>query len=188
MNKLAEVERKLPTVWKKTGVPQLALVVMVLVGLFGIGGAKLSAYANSTMAGFATGQYSITADMNQRISAAANVITIAKKIPNLDKTLLEQAQQAVDAAENLSSPAQAYQNNQAMETAIEALYNTALTQADAQQKDQLSEQHSEFLSRGTILRNSAYNEQAKAFNDKRNAFPANLIGALWGVQEAEYFA
>lgn len=188
MNKLAEVEKRLPAVCKKAGVPQIALVAMLVVGLFGIGGAKLSAYSHNTMASFSSGQYSITADMNQRISAAANVVTVAKKIANVDQTLIQAAQQAIDAAEDLSSPAQAYRNNQAMETAVEALYNAALDKADAQQKEMLSEQHSEFMSRGTILRNSAYNEQAQDFNKDRNAFPANLIGAVWGVQEAEYFA
>ena len=41
---------------------------------------------------------------------------------------------------------------------------------------------------GDDVRNSSYNEEAEQFNKDPNAFPASLIGALWGVDEAEYFA
>ncbi len=188
MNGLAKLEQKLPAGLKKAGVPQLAAVLLLAVSVFGIGGAKLAGYYSETMAGFSSGQYSITADMDQRVSAAANVVTVAGKIGGVDQQLLADAKQAVDALSTLPGPAETYAADQTLEQAIEALYDQALPLASADQKDMLAEQHSEFMSRGTILRNSSYNEQAEAFNEDRNAFPANLIGALWGVDEAEYFA
>lgn len=187
-NTLSKMEQTLPASWKKNGIPQLVFVLFLALSIFAVGGGKLRAYHNRTANAFTNGQYSITADMQQRISAGANVITVAKKIPGVDEGLIQAAQQAVDAAEDLSSPSQAYRNNQQMETSIEALYDSALQLANADQKDALSEQHSEFMSRGTILRNSSYNELAKTFNEQCSAFPANLMGALWGVQQVEYFA
>lgn len=188
MKQLAKLEQNLPAVLKKTGVPQAVALVLLAVSVFGIGGAKLAGYYSSTMAGFTTGQYSITADLDQRVSAAANVVTVAKKIAGVDQTLLAAAEEAVNALSEPMGPADTYAANEALNTAVEALYDAALPLASADQKDLLSEQHSEFMSRGTILRNSPYNEEAEQFNKDRNAFPASLIGALWGVDEAEYFA
>ena len=188
MKQLAKLEQNLPAVLKKTGVPQAVALLLLAVSVFGIGGAKLAGYYSSTMAGFTTGQYSITADLDQRVSAAANVVTVAKKIAGVDQTLLAAAEEAVNALSEPMGPADTYAANEALNTAVEALYDAALPLASADQKDLLSEQHSEFMSRGTILRNSPYNEEAEQFNKDRNAFPASLIGALWGVDEAEYFA
>lgn len=188
MKQLAKLEQNLPAVLKKTGVPQAVALLLLAVSVFGIGGAKLAGYYSSTMAGFTTGQYSITADLDQRVSAAANVVTVAKKIAGVDQTLLAAAEDAVNALSEPMGPADTYAANEALNTAVEALYDAALPLASADQKDLLSEQHSEFMSRGTILRNSPYNEEAEQFNKDRNAFPASLIGALWGVDEAEYFA
>ena len=187
MKKFLQLEQKLPAAFKRAGVPQIIAIVLVLVSVFGIGGAKLAGYYNNTMAGFNSGKYSITADMDQRVSAAANVVTVAKKITGVDAQLVQAAEQAVNALQQPSGPAQTYANDQILDTAVEALYDAALPLASADQKDLLSEQHSEFLSRGTILRNSSYNEEATRFNKDRNAFPASLIGALWGVDDAEYF-
>lgn len=188
MKQLAKLEQNLPAVLKKTGVPQAAALLLLAVSVFGIGGAKLAGHYSDTMAGFNSGKYSITADLDQRVSAAANVVTVAKKIAGVDQTLLAAAQNAVDALAEPMGPADTYAANETLDAAVEALYDAALPLASADQKDLLSEQHSEFMSRGTILRNSSYNEEAEQFNKDRNAFPASLIGALWGVDEAEYFA
>ena len=188
MKQLAKLEQNLPAVLKKTGVPQAAALVLLAVSVFGVGGAKLAGYYSGTMAGFTTGKYSITADLDQRVSAAANVVTVAKKITGVDQTLLAAAEEAVNALSAPLGPADTYAANETLDAAVEALYDAALPLADDTQKDLLGEQHSEFMSRGTILRNSPYNEEAEQFNKDRNAFPASLIGALWGVDEAEYFA
>ena len=188
MKQLAKLEQNLPAVFKKTGVPQAAALLLLAVSVFGIGGAKLAGYYSEPMGGVTSGKYSIPADLDQRVSAAANVVTVAKKIAGVDQTLLAAAQNAVDALAEPMGPADTYAANETLDAAVEALYDAALPLASADQKDLLGEQHSEFMSRGTILRNSSYNEEAEQFNKDRNAFPASLIGALWGVDEAEYFA
>ena len=101
MKQLAKLEQKLPAALKKAGVPQIAALVLLAVSVFGIGGAKLAGYYSSTMAGFNSGKYSITADLDQRVSAAANVVTVAKKIAGVDEALLTAAEDAVNA---LSEP------------------------------------------------------------------------------------
>ena len=190
MKQLAKLERHLPAVLKKTGVPQAAALVLLAVSVLGIGGVKLTGYYNSTMESFSQGKYSVLSDLDQRTSAGANVLTVAKKIDGLDPALLSEAENLVATLSHPGdlTPAEAYSFNVQMEAAVEELYNAALPLADANQKDLLSEQHSEFMSRGTILRNSPYNQQAEAFNRVRNAFPASLISELWGVEPAEYFA
>ena len=106
MKKFLQLEQKLPAAFKHAGVPQIIAIVLVLVSVFGIGGAKLAGYYNNTMAGFNSGKYSITADMDQRVSAAANVVTVAKKITGVDAQLVQAAEQAVNALQQPSGPAQ----------------------------------------------------------------------------------
>ena len=46
---------------------------MALAGVFGIGGAKLAGYAQRTAASFDSGMYSISADLDARLNAAADL-------------------------------------------------------------------------------------------------------------------
>ena len=126
MKQLAKLEQKLPAALKKAGVPQIAALVLLAVSVFGIGGAKLAGYYSSTMAGFNSGKYSITADLDQRVSAAANVVTVAKKIAGVDEALLTAAEDAVNALSEPLGPADTCAANETLDAAVEALYDAQI--------------------------------------------------------------
>ena len=188
MKQLAVLEQKLPAFWKQAAAGPLTLALLVLVGLFGIGGTKLAVYRQQVVSSFSAGEKSMAGDLNERVGAAANVVTVAQQLQNLDGQLLEQARQAVQAFEQAQGPAALYKADQQLEAAIETLYQQAKAQAQQKQAELLSEQYMEFKSRGTILRNGEYNRTAQAFNQTLNQFPANLLGAGWGLDHAECFA
>ena len=51
----------------------------------------------------------------------------------------------------------------------------------------LEKPYYEFLSREQTIGHDGYNAQAQAFNQTLSAFPASLIGSLYGVEPLEYF-
>ena len=57
-----------------------------------------------------------------------------------------------------------------------------------QENDTAKAQWEEFKSRQYTIDHSAYNTVAEQYNDMAAAFPANLIGAVWGATEVERFA
>ena len=70
------------------------------------------------------------------------------------------------------------------------LYLAAGRRADDDAKAQLEALYAEFTSRQAIVERAAandYNPQAQAYNETARAFPANVIGALWGVSSAPLF-
>ena len=80
------------------------------------------------------------------------------------------------------SPAACYRANTALGKAVEALY------PNLQENDTAKAQWEEFKSRQYTIDLSAYNTVAEQYNDMAAAFPANLIGAVWGATEVERFA
>ena len=164
---LGEVESKLPAPAKKRSTASVVLVALALVSVFGIGGAKLASYANSTAAAFSDGMYSIAADLDARLNSAANLVTVAEKVSGVSAGAVEAVRIAVDA--------------------VNALYDEAVALADANQYDLLAGELAEFNARGNTIRNNDYNSRAQEFNDTLAGQPAKLIGALWGIEEAEYY-
>ena len=75
----------------------------------------------------------------------------------------------------------------ALDSAVNALYDEAVALADANQYDLLAGELAEFNARGNTIRNNDYNSRAQEFNDTLAGQPAKLIGALWGIEEAEYY-
>ena len=56
---------------------------------------------------------------------------------------------------------------------------------------QLEALYAEFTSRQALIERAAantYNPAAESYNSAASWFPANLIGALWGVEKAPLFA
>ena len=68
-----------------------------------------------------------------------------------------------------------------------AVCSEAVKLADTNQYDLLAGELAEFNARGNTIRNNDYNSRAQAFNDTLSGQPAKLIGALWGIEEAEYY-
>ena len=69
----------------------------------------------------------------------------------------------------------------------DALYDAAAGAANANQADLMAGELAEFNSRGNTIYNNDYNSNARRFNQDLGGQPARLIGALWGIEPAEYY-
>lgn len=182
-----KLEQILPAPMKNRAVAAAAACLLAAGSVFGIGGAKLAACANSTAAAFSDGMYSIAADLDARLNSAANLVTVAEKVSGVSAGSAEAVRSAVDAVNAAEGPAAKAAADAALDSAVNALYDEAAALADTNQYDLLAGELAEFNSRGNTIRNNDYNSRAQEFNDTLAGQPAKLIGALWGIEEAEYY-
>ena len=192
-----KLEQILPAPMKNKVVAVAAACLLAAGSVFGIGGAKLASYANSTAAAFSDGMYSIAADLDARLNSAANLVTVAEKVSGVSAGSVEAVRSAVvprdkrgpimDAVNAAQGPAAKAAADTALDSAVNALYDEAVALADANQYDLLAGELAEFNARGNTIRNNDYNSRAQEFNDTLAGQPAKLIGALWGIEEAEYY-
>lgn len=182
-----KLEQILPAPMKNKVVAVAAACLLAAGSVFGIGGAKLASYANSTAAAFSDGMYSIAADLDARLNSAANLVTVAEKVSGVSAGSVEAVRGAVDAVNAAQGPAAKAAADAALDSAVNALYDEAAALADTNQYDLLAGELAEFNSRGNTIRNNDYNSRAQEFNDTLAGQPAKLIGALWGIEEAEYY-
>lgn len=182
-----KLEQMLPAPLKNKAVAVAAACLLAAGSVFGIGGAKLAAYADSTAAAFSDGMYSIAADLDARLNSAANLVTVAKKVSGVSAETIDRVSSAVEAVKSAEGPAAKAAADAVLADAANALYDEASALADPNQYDLLSGELAEFNARGNTVQNNDYNSRAQAFNDTLSGQPARLIGALWGVKEAEYY-
>lgn len=182
-----KLEQMLPAPLKNKVVAVAAACLLAAGSVLGIGGAKLAARANSTAAAFSDGMYSIAADLDARLNSAANLATVAEKVSGVSADAIQAVRQAIDEVNAAQGPAAKAAADGALADAVNALYDGAAALADANQYDLLAGELAEFNARGNTIRNNDYNSQARQFNEILAGQPAKLIGALWGIEEAEYY-
>ena len=112
---------------------------------------------------------------------------MAEKVSGVSAGSAEAVRSAVDAVNAAQGPAAKAAADTALDSAVNALYDEAAALADTNQYDLLAGELAEFNSRGNTIRNNDYNSRAQEFNDTLAGQPAKLIGALWGIEEAEYY-
>lgn len=182
-----KLEQLLPAPLKNKAVAVAAACLLAVGSVFGIGGAKLSAYESRTAAAFSDGMYSIAADLDARLNSAANLATVAEKVSGVSAEAIDGVRQAIDGVNAAEGPAGKSEADGALAQAVNALYDEAAALADANQYDLVAGELAEFNARGNTIRNNDYNSRAQAFNETLAGQPAKLIGALWGIEEAEYY-
>lgn len=192
-----EVETRLPPPARKRPVAVLVLVVLALVSVFGIGGARLKGTRSSTAALYSSAQddygHSIQGDFAAQTDAAASLIRVAGNVLGQDDVDVQAAQAALDAwnAEaQAAQPAVQYALNTDLAGAVDLVYTSAADAADAKAKGQLDDLHDSFTSaQATIERAAAdYNTKAEAYNQTVSAFPANVLAVAWGAGPLQTFA
>lgn len=191
---LGAVETKLPAPAKKRGTASIALVVLALVSVLGIGGAKLKGVYKDTAEIYTSAQdnygHSIQGDFDTQADAAANLIKQAGYV-DAASTALQDAEEALDAwnaAER--TPASQYTANRKLYSAVDALYASLNNQVDAGTQRALDDQYNAFVSaQATIERAAAeYNLSVDDYEKTVAQFPANVIAGLWGAQTPGRFA
>lgn len=191
---LGEVETKLPAPAKKRGTASIVLVVLALVSVFGIGGAKLKgAYTNTAEMYTAADKYghSIQGDFDTQADAAANLIKQAGYVDSTPAAALQDAEDALAAWNDTDrTPAAQYAANRRLYNATDALYASLNNKVDDSTQRALDDQYNAFVSaQATIERAAAeYNTAVDSYEKTTAQFPANLISGLWGVQTPGRFA
>lgn len=194
---LGQVETKLPPAAKKRPVAALALVVLALVSVFGIGGARLAGTRSATAKVYSAQQdeygHSIQGDFATQTDAAASLIRVAGNVLGQEDADVQVAQAALDAWNAEADADQTvvqYELNTRLVGAVDLVYTAAVEEADSKAKGQLDDLHDSFTSaQATIERAAAdYNTRAEAYNETVSAFPANVLAALWGAGPLQTFA
>ena len=188
-----QAESKLPAPAKKRPAAALALVVLALVSVLGIGGAKLNTKYNQVRAIYSASNehgQSMENDLSLRADAAANLIRLCGQVLGEDAPSVQAAQQALDDwnATDADHPADQFAANTALGSAVDIMYNEVVDAGKS--TGSIEAQHTEFLSRQDIILRTAgndYNSAAEEYNKTLSAFPANVVGALWGIGEVEAF-
>lgn len=188
---LGEVETKLPQPVQRRATAWVLTAAVALAAVFGLGGMKLQSAHRAAVTEFTTGAheeyegFSLSGDLNERLEAGATLAKIGKQQLGETNAFVSEAFAQVDALKEAlasGSPAACYRANTALGKAVEALY------PNLQENDTAKAQWEEFKSRQYTIDHSAYNTVAEQYNDRAAAFPANLIGAVWGATEVERFA
>lgn len=193
---LGNLETALPAPVRKRPAGVLAVAVLALVSVVGIGGLQLRGLWSDTAAIYTAQQddygHSIQGDFATQVDAAASMIRVATGILGSDDSSVQFAQQALDAW-NANSAADAntqYALNQTLYGAIDLLYTTAADQAGSTAKGQLDDLYASFVSAQTTIERAAaaYNVEAEEYLQTVSAFPASLLAGLWGVGDIPTFA
>ena len=175
----------------------ILMVVLIAGGLF-IGGMKgLSGLYGDVEDVFFLGVdrdgIGVANDMTERVSAATNMITIARKYEDKANDTYKEAIQwlrsDVAALENAlggnGDIADAVAANKNVDTAMTFLYNemehVALSEQDEKYRQSL---YADFNSRGDTISHDPYNQYAEKYMDALEGFPASLIAAVMPVKEA----
>lgn len=190
---LGEVETKLPAPAKKRGTASIVLVVLALVSVFGIGGAKLKGVYTDTAESYTAQDnygHSIQGDFDTQADAAANLIKQAG-YADAAPAALQDAEDALDAWNAADrTPAAQYTANRKLYSAVDALYASLNNKVDSSTQRALDDQYNAFVSaQATIERAAAeYNLSVDDYEKTVSQFPANVIAGLWGAQTPGRFA
>lgn len=193
---LGRAESKLPAPARKKPAAALALAALALVSVLGIGGVKLRMRYDRTLALYTrTDEYGngILQDQDAQADAAASLIRLGERILGEQDETVARARNALDGwnASDKQDPAEQYDCNAELYSAVGDLYLAADQAAGEGETAQLEALYAEFTSRQALIERAAantYNPAAESYNSAADWFPANLIGALWGVEEAPLFA
>lgn len=193
---LGQAESKLPAPARKRPFAAGFLAVMVLVSVFGIGGVQLKNRRRNVTEIYASEVnqhgHSIQDDFADLTDTAANLTRACQKVLGEDDStcavtadLLEQWK------DTAATPAAQYAVIHQLDNAVDAMYNAAAAKADWNALDQIKMLDAGYVSTQSILQREIaqnYTTAAQSYNSTASAFPANLIGTLWGAGEVELYA
>lgn len=177
---------------RKLATVVLVICILASIVLFGGGGLRNERY--DIMQVFSDGtdtslsvRHSMEAYL-QRCAERASALAEQGVKLGADSALIEDVRAAAEATgqggEDLDGRHEAYQQ---LLPAVEALY-TALQQSNS--ADELLDArlaYNDFKGAVNLIQNDQYPVMASAFNRKLEAFPANLIGGLFGVKPLNTF-
>lgn len=168
------------------------LLACVLLSVFALGGWKLRAKESALNDLFVLGsetalatRHSMDAYLDRAVDAA-NVLAQEAKGYAVDESLVGDVLQSAGALGKANGMNGRYEPYSNLTGAVENLYST-LQAAGAGDAVHVKAAYGDFTSAQSLLKYDAYHAEANSYNKVVGAFPARVIGALWGVNEAETY-
>lgn len=169
-------------------IARIVLAAVIVFSLVFGGGGALMDRRIAAEAQFSADSESISAELNEMRSNAAVLVSIANKYDTADKAFiaaLNDAVSSLDSAEHIESKHQA---SLKLDSAVENVYSnlTGLKLGDMDAQD-ARYAYKNFTSAQLRIEHDGYNALAEEFNRDLGRFPANLLGALRGVEPLGLF-
>ena len=169
-------------------IARIVLAAAIVVSLIFGGGGALMDQRTAAEAQFYANSESISAELNEMRSNAVVLASIAAKYDTANQSFISDLNGAVallDEAADVSSKRQA---SLKLDSAVENLYSnlTGLTLGDMDAQD-ARYAYKNFSSAQLRIEHDGYNALASEFNSDLARFPANLLGALRGVEALDLF-
>jgi len=131
---------------------------------------------------------SIQNDLNERASLAYNMVTIGRKYLEEENALIQNVLAAIDALTEAEGPKEKYKANLTLDKAVTDLYHV-LSQMELRDVDKPypNRLYTDFNSRNDTISHDPYNQEAAAFNEVLETFPANVFSSIFGIRPLELF-
>ena len=179
-------------VFKNSGFACLIMIIMIVSGTLAGSRGSLMALRGAAESVFTLGArgdgIGVQSDLNERMSAAYNMVVIARKYLPEENALI---QNTLSAREKLNSAVGVKEKssaNKALTIAVKDLYDAlssmALNDADSRYPQSL---YTDFRSSADRISHDPYNGKALEFNKILARFPASVLGGLSGVKPIELF-
>ncbi|MEG2930410.1 MAG: hypothetical protein RR825_01365 [Ruthenibacterium sp.] len=171
---------------KKTGIKEnrklawAALALSVIVGVFGIGGAKIKGLGREAEQYYNT---NLASDMVMRTNAAKAIVQVGESALDKGDTALKAAQDTLHAMEKAKTPREIMAANTDLTSSIGMLYETLHKTVNSNAGSVLKGQWEEFGSRQNIMNNQmdGYTKTVQKAQEAASGFPASLIARLVGM-------
>lgn len=166
----------------------VAILLSILFGSY----RSLSSEARKAEAVFYNGidgdGFGINNDLNLRLDASYNFITIAKKYLDANDPAIRSVLEARTALSDANVPSQKYDANIMLTEACTDLGEKLLTK-ELSERDEIYRKGflTEMDSRNDIISHDGYNKVAGDFNALLDAFPANILSRIVGIKPLALF-
>ena len=168
-------------------------VLCALISVFGFGGFKLKNKYNSVKDVFMDGtdttstvRYSMDAYLDSCAEHAKKLAEEAKKY-TVDDELIANVIEDADKLLGMDGLDGRYEAYTRLTGEVESLYS-ALQAAGAADETNVKLEYADYTSKQDMIKRDGYYDYAKAYNSTVKAFPANIIGGLWGAVSADMFS
>ena len=186
--KLAGLEKALPTAMAKQGTALVLSVAVMLAAFVGFGGAKVRGKYNEARQWFTTGANTLGADSAEMQAAQAALDDFSACLEAVQNGNKKQSLTSLPYYQGSAMHALC-QANEALGTVIDQLYAKMQEQAaDPMKMGAVQGQYGQFNSAATIIGTLKYNDAVYDYQKETGGFPASVLGAIAGVKEVEPFA
>ena len=169
-------------------IARIVLAAAIAASLIFGGGGALMDRRTALETQFNASSWSISAELNEMRSNAVVLASIANKYDAADKDYIDALNSAVSVLDGAAEPDEKHAASLALDSAVENLYShlTGLKLGDIDAQD-VRYAYKNFTSAQLRITHDSYNELAAQFNQELGKFPANLLGALRGVDSLSLF-